>query len=87
MPHRGNISEHDIEPYMDVFGCVVSEELSFSTPKGNESSPISRRDFLVGTGISLTALMMRVSWAGTDETNPVKVGFILPDQGPSAQEA
>lgn len=87
MPHRGNISEHDIEPYMDSFGCVVSEELSFSTPKGNESSPISRRDFLVGTGISLTALMMRVSWAGTDETNPVKVGFILPDQGPSAQEA
>lgn len=47
---------------------------------------ISRREFLASAGITAAAALTGVSVAFAQEKNPVKVGFLLPDQGPFAQE-
>lgn len=53
----------------------------------SETCRISRRDFVIGLGISLTALVLGIDRACASEKSQVKVGFILPEQGPLASDA
>ncbi len=47
----------------------------------------SRRDFLIGAGVSALVLLAGIPGVEAEEVPPVKVGFILPDKGENAQEA
>jgi ABC-type branched-subunit amino acid transport system substrate-binding protein len=47
---------------------------------------VSRREFLASAGITAAAALTGVSVAFAQEKNPVKVGFLLPEQGPFAME-
>jgi branched-chain amino acid transport system substrate-binding protein len=47
---------------------------------------VSRREFLAGAGITAVAALTGVSAPFAQEKNPVKVGFLLPEQGPFAPE-
>ncbi|MBI5249444.1 MAG: ABC transporter substrate-binding protein [Desulfomonile tiedjei] len=48
---------------------------------------INRREFLASTGIAVASALSGVSISFAQEKRPVKVGFILPEQGPYAMES
>jgi len=49
--------------------------------------PISRREFLIAAGVGTALLTSRFSVLRAEEQQPLRVGMIIPEQGPFAGEA
>src|SRR3974390_1717609 len=67
-----------IRPYSSMKSTKVQEE---------KALPISRREFLMAAGVGTALLTSRFSILRAEDQQRLRVGMIIPEQGPFAAEA
>ncbi|MCX5861180.1 MAG: ABC transporter substrate-binding protein [Deltaproteobacteria bacterium] len=87
MPHRGRDTGEGGQECVPKLDSPAASESIFGYRMRDHDASISRRDFVVGVGLCLSAVVMGVGRANAVDKARVKVGFIIPEQGPLSQES